>query len=176
MNDIGGWLWAVMDIVFVAALAAAMVWASLSRRRAGGARPSTDALKASNEPRRTGRYGRWQDWAILALAIWLCVSPAILVPSTPPGEAALSNTIIVAVLLAALALAAVYRLDAPQEWAVIVGALWVFLSPWLLGFSGLQGAAWNHWIVAVLILALAGWELLALRHMPPMRSDPERRH
>ncbi|HET9149614.1 MAG TPA: SPW repeat protein [Alphaproteobacteria bacterium] len=172
MNPIGGWLLAAIDVVFVGALALAMVWASMSRRYPSGrVAPSAKSLKPSEEPRRTGRYGRWQDWTILVLAVWLCVSPLVVGPSTSTNQGPLSNTIIVGVLLGALALAAVYRLEAPQEWAVIVAAIWVFVSPWLLGFTEDAAAAWNHWGVAALAAALAVWELRALRHMQAMRTD-----
>ena len=32
MNDPGGWLWLVIDVVFVAALAGAMIWGTLMWR------------------------------------------------------------------------------------------------------------------------------------------------
>lgn len=177
MDPIGGWMWAGIDVAFVGALALAMVWASMSRRRPSGrVAPSAESLKPSEEPRRTGRYGRWQDWTILVLAVWLCVSPLVVGPSATTNQGPLSNTIIVGVLLGALALAAVYRLEAAQEWAVIAAAVWVFVSPWLLGFTEDAAAAWNHWAVAVLSAALAVWELRALRRMQPMRADFERFH
>lgn len=43
----------------------------------------------------------------------------------------------------------------PQDWANLVLAVLLFLSPWILGFSAEQYAAWNAWISAVVVAALA---------------------
>lgn len=43
----------------------------------------------------------------------------------------------------------------PQDWANLVLAVFLFLSPWILGFSAEQYAAWNAWASAVVIAALA---------------------
>lgn len=175
-SDIGGWAWIAIDVAFVAVLAIAMAWVQMSRRRPdGSAAPSTESLKPSPGPRRTGRYGRWQDWVNLALGLWLCVSPWVLWRGDVPPPSLTANAVIFGVLLAMLALAALYRLEAPAEWAVIVAGAWIFLSPWLYGFSHLTVAAWDHWIVGALVAILAGWELLALRHMPALRTDPHPR-
>lgn len=175
-SSIGGWAWIIIDVAFVAVLAIAMTWVQMSRRKIDGTvAPSVTALKPSPGPRRTRRYGRWQDWANLALGLWLCVSPWVLWPGDVPPPSLTANAVIIGVLLAMLALAALYRLEAPAEWAVIVAAGWIFLSPWLYGFSHWTVAAWDHWIVGALVAILSGWELLTLRHMPALRTDPHPR-
>lgn len=171
-SDIGGWAWALIDVAFVAVLAIAMTWVQISRRRADErVAPSADALKPSPGRRRTGRYGRWQDWANLALGLWLCVSPWVLWRGDVPPASLTANAVIVGVLLAMLALAALYRLEAPAEWAVMIAGIWIILAPWLYGFSHWTIAAWDYWIVGALVALLSGWELLALRHMPSLRID-----
>jgi uncharacterized membrane protein len=173
-GDIGGWAWLVIDVAFVTVLAIAMAWVHIARRRSNGklVPASRETLKPDPDTRRTGRYGRWQDWANLALGLWLCVSPSVLWRGDVPPESLTANAVIVGVLLAMLALAALYRLEAPAEWAVIVAAAWIFLSPWLYGFSHLRVAAWDHWIVGALVAILSGWELLTLRNMPALPTDP----
>jgi hypothetical protein len=42
-------------------------------------------------------------------------------------------------------------------------AVWLFISPWVLGFA-LFGAAWDAWIVAILVWLVA---LAALTVSPP---------
>jgi hypothetical protein len=175
-SNIGGWVWIVIDIAFVAVLAVAMTWVQISQRRdSGTVKASGDSLKPASEPRRTGRYGRWQGWANLALGLWLCVSPWVLWRGDVPPQSLTANAVIVGVLLAMLALAALYRLEAPAEWALIVAAVWIFLSPWLYGFSHWTIAAWDYWIVGALVAILSGWELLAMRHVPVLRPDPHAR-
>ena len=169
---ISGWLWIVIDLAFVAVLAVAITWVKMSRRRLDGVvAVSAETLKPSRGP----RYGRWQDWFNLTLGIWLCVSPWVLWRGDVPPPSLTANALIIGVLLAMLALAALYRLDAPAEWAVIVAAAWIFVAPWLYGFDQWLVAAWDHWIVAALLVACAGWQLLALRHAPPLTTDPSPR-
>jgi hypothetical protein len=61
------------------------------------------------------------------------------------------------------------RSDRWRDWAMLVLAAWLFLSPWILGFAvgvpvageaaaaGFTTAAWNAWIVGVVIAVLALW-------------------
>jgi SPW repeat len=61
------------------------------------------------------------------------------------------------------------RSDRWRDWAMLVLAVWLFLSPWILGFAvgapvegeaataGFTIAAWNAWILGVVIAVLALW-------------------
>jgi hypothetical protein len=47
-----------------------------------------------------------------------------------------------------------------QDWAILVLAGWLFLSPWIFGFASATArdldpatAAWNAWVVAIVIAA-----------------------
>lgn len=42
-----------------------------------------------------------------------------------------------------------------QDWVNLALAVWLFISPWVLGFAGLPGAAWNAWIVGVGVAVFA---------------------
>jgi len=46
-----------------------------------------------------------------------------------------------------------------QDWANLVLGVWLILSPWLLGFSGIPSAMWNAVIVGVVV------GLMALMHL-----------
>jgi drug/metabolite transporter (DMT)-like permease len=35
------------------------------------------------------------------------------------------------------------------------GAVWMFISPWVLGFTAITAAAWSIWVVAVVVAAVA---------------------
>lgn len=39
------------------------------------------------------------------------------------------------------------------EWANVAAAVWLFISPWVLGMT--YAMAWNAWIVAVVVFAVA---------------------
>lgn len=43
----------------------------------------------------------------------------------------------------------------PQDWINLVLAVCLFISPWVLGFVGTTAAAWNAWLVAIILGALA---------------------
>ncbi len=42
------------------------------------------------------------------------------------------------------------------EWANLVLGAWLFLSPWILGFSGTSAAAWSAWVLGALVVILSG--------------------
>jgi hypothetical protein len=59
------------------------------------------------------------------------------------------------------------RADRWRDWGMLVLAVWLFLSPWILGVtsapadgSGWSVAAWHAWIVAIVIGAVAVWAAL----------------
>jgi hypothetical protein len=119
---------------------------------------------------------RWQDWVNLVLGIWLFISPWVLVFSTTalPGAPANSggnvlaiaswNAWIMGVLIALVAIGALTRPRLWNEWVNLVFGVWVFIAPWVLVFVASQNAAWDHWIVGVLVfvVALAGLSFTGL--------------
>lgn len=42
-----------------------------------------------------------------------------------------------------------------EEWVNVVLGVWLILSPWILGFSGMTNAMWNAVIVGLLVGVLA---------------------
>ena len=42
-----------------------------------------------------------------------------------------------------------------QDWVNLILGVWLFISPWALGFSGNATASWNAWIVGIAIVAFA---------------------
>ncbi len=130
----------------------------------------------------------WQDWANLILAIWLFFSPWILQfggnASTQPPVAgahainAVSNAAwnawILGVLVFIVALSGIGRMELWQERINAVLGAWIFIAPWVLGFSGgrFPGANWDHWIVGALIFLIALSGLFSPR--PETREVPRR--
>jgi hypothetical protein len=96
----------------------------------------------------------WQDWTDLVLGIWLFLSPWFV----GGGGSFTWNAWL---LGAASVVVTIWALAAPRHMAaeVIVGlfGIWLFLTPWLFGFSSLAGQAWNMWIVGILFVALPIW-------------------
>ncbi|WP_287371065.1 SPW repeat protein [Oceanithermus sp.] len=96
---------------------------------------------------------RWQDWVNLVLGLWLVVSPWILAFSQ--NAAALWNALIVGAIFVVLSLLALSDAKPWEEWSELVVALWLLVSPWVLGYSALSAAMWNAVIVAVIVGVLA---------------------
>ena len=48
-----------------------------------------------------------------------------------------------------------------QDWTNVILGAWLFVSPWLVGFAGTAAAAWNAWILGLVVMAFALWALAA---------------
>ena len=99
----------------------------------------------------------WQDVVNLIFGLWMIVAPWALKfeAETNPTW----NAVIVGVFIAAVALFALFRVMAWQEWANIALGVWLVISPWIVGFSGLMAAMWNAVILGAVIAVLALWAL-----------------
>jgi hypothetical protein len=123
---------------------------------------------------------RWQDWANLVLGAWLFLSPWILgfagagaeAPAGGGGPAIASTSSaawdawVIGVIIAIVAISALVSFQPWQEWVNVVLGAWLFVAPWVLGFSGVRAAAWDHWIVGILVFAFAAWALQDARSRP----------
>lgn len=99
----------------------------------------------------------WQDPTNLVAGLWMIVSPWVL--AYQPESRPMWNAVVLGALIAAVAFTALYRAFAWQEWVNAVLGLWLIVSPWVLGFAGLQAAMANAVIVGAVVAALAIWAL-----------------
>jgi len=141
----------------------------------------------------------WPNWANIVLGVWLFVSPWVLQfagsaattagaagEATAPSIAVTNaswNAWILGVVIFLVAVSAL-RATTWQGWVNLVLGAWVFIAPWVLGFAGLQTAAWDHWVVGVLVVlfsianvAMASQGRFATRGVEarPPRAQEERR-
>jgi len=92
---------------------------------------------------RTAKWTRPQDWGELVVGVLVALSPIVV------GSAAAATSALI-VLGALIALDAVVALARPgfvvgEGLEVVLGAL-LFLSPFVLGFVGMNPASWVAWI------------------------------
>ena len=80
----------------------------------------------------------WQDMVNAVLGLWVIISPWVL--GFDGSSMAMSNAVIVGVLLVATALGAAFVPRAWEEWTEAGIGLWLVVSPWILGFSGHRNA------------------------------------
>jgi hypothetical protein len=100
----------------------------------------------------------WQDPVNALVGVCLILSPWAL---GFQGETnALANAVIVGVLLIAAALGAIFVPRAWEEWTEASLGLWLAISPWVLGFAGLQNAMISAVASGVAVLLLALWVLM----------------
>jgi hypothetical protein len=114
----------------------------------------------------------------LLAGLWLIISPFVLgywdlgqVTKTIESQAT-NNDLIVGFTIAAIAairLANAYRVggyELPTMWLSWLSALlglWLIVSPFILGFTGLTTAFWNNIILGIIVAVLGVWNALVAR-------------
>ncbi|MFN4277297.1 MAG: SPW repeat protein [Ferrovibrio sp.] len=109
------------------------------------------------EPHHEPEARRWQDWANMAFGILLASSPWLLGYSGL--EAATMNAVIVGFLIFALSALALTLLDRWEAYISAMLGLWAGASPWLLGFTGYDGAMIAHLGVGICVVTVASVEI-----------------
>lgn len=104
------------------------------------------------------------DVANLLLGAFLVISPWIFGFSigTASTNAMICGLIIVVLSFAALALFATW-----EEWLNLIIGLWLIVSPWVLGFTGISAALNVHVVVGFLVALLAAIEIWYVYQHPP---------
>jgi hypothetical protein len=100
----------------------------------------------------------WPVWVNVVVGAWLVVSGGLLGFTDQP--AALWNSIIVGIVLAAFALWAYFGKQKWVHWVNVAAGVWLFLSPWILGFANAPKPLWNSLIFAVIAVADGLWGAL----------------
>ncbi len=52
-------------------------------------------------------------------------------------------------------------------WVGFIAGLWLIISPWLLGFSGISLAKWDSVFVGLILALVFGWEIFGEKEEPP---------
>ena len=112
----------------------------------------------------TRPWTRWQNWCNVVLGIILFISPWY--SATWSNSTSSWNAWI---LGAAIAIVALWSLATPEspipEGINIVLGIWVFISPWVLGFTQLRIETWSAWVIGVLVVLFAAWALTGMRSL-----------
>ena len=99
----------------------------------------------------------WQDPANLVIGLWMIAAPWALAYQAEAQP--MWNSVVLGVLIAAVALYATFQVFAWEEWTNVVLGAWLVVSPWILGYSGLYAAMLNAVVAGALVLVLAFWAL-----------------
>jgi SPW repeat len=101
---------------------------------------------------------QWHDAAIFLLGLWLAGSPWVLAYAEEPTPALIAS--VFGPVIAIAAAAALMDFQRWEEWVNAAFAAWLIVSPWILGFNGLESATLNYVVVGALVGALALWSAL----------------
>jgi hypothetical protein len=99
----------------------------------------------------------WQDGVNVILGLWMVISPWVLAYQAQTRP--MWNSIVLGVLIAGVAVYALFQVFAWEEWANVVFGGWLVVSPWFLGFSDLFVVMLNTVIVGAIVAAMALWAL-----------------
>ena len=101
------------------------------------------------------RNARWQNVANFVLGAWLFISPWVL-GFSDAGKVA-TNAWIFGIIIALLALSAIFAYQRWGEWLTAAIGVWVFISPWVLGAVSNARILWSSLVVGALLVILALW-------------------
>src|SRR5262245_34357852 len=106
---------------------------------------------------------QWQDSANFVLGLWLIISPWVLGYATSFYPA--SNAWIVGLIIPVSAASTLIAFHQWEEWINVALAVWLIISPWVLGFSTMATAVSNQVVVGIVVGVLAIWSL-RIEHEP----------
>lgn len=90
----------------------------------------------------------------LLLGIWLVVSPWAFDMGSSPVAA--WTAVVLGLAVAGVSVWSMARpVSRSPVWTNIAVAIALWLTPWLLGYSGTVNAAWNAWVVGVAVVTMA---------------------
>lgn len=98
---------------------------------------------------------QWQDWAQLALGVWLFFSPFFL-HYTDVNNAAM-NAYLIGIAIAVLSVAELYVHRRWEEWVNLLLGIWLIISPWLLGYNTMRGPTQNAVVLGLIMIVLPLW-------------------
>jgi hypothetical protein len=101
------------------------------------------------------RNARWQNVANFVLGAWLFISPWVL-GFSDAGKVA-TNAWIFGIIIALLALSAIFAYQRWEEWLTAAIGVWVFISLWVLGAVSNARILWSSLVVGALLVILALW-------------------
>lgn len=103
------------------------------------------------------KNAEWENWVNLILGVWLFFSPWILPHSalSVGSSAADWNFWIIGAIVAVSSALALQDIKPWEEWLNLVLGVWLFISPFVLGFARQANLLWNALIVGVIVVVLS---------------------
>lgn len=120
-------------------------------------------LNLNNRPSGFAASQAWPGWLGVIGGIWLIISPYVLGYSG--NSAATTNDIILGIIQIILTgyWALTFNLPGQAQvrlaavWLAVLAGVWLIISPWVLGYNGLDSALWNNLILGILFVIIEGY-------------------
>ncbi len=104
------------------------------------------------------RTARGPSWINMALGMWVLASPWLLGFTESGGATA--NAVVTGLAITMVAILAVTRSSPSASWGNLLLAIWLFASPWVVGYTELRSASRNAWFIAVMVALFASITLV----------------
>lgn len=101
----------------------------------------------------------WQDAVVFFVGLGLVTASFVLKVAPPEGvslNAANWNFILVGVAVVAVAGSALCAYQQWEEWVLLLLGLWLAISPWLLGYTGVSSYVTTALVAGLIVALLAG--------------------
>ena len=112
------------------------------------------------------KTARAPSWINMAIGVWVLLSPWLLgfnQSGRPTWTAVVTGLAITVVAAVAAA-----RSAPTAAWGNVLLAMWLFASPWVVGYTELRSASRNAWFIAVMVALFA---FITLITASPRRDD-----
>jgi hypothetical protein len=114
---------------------------------------------------------RWENWIIMLLGIWTFTIPLSFggFVKTDFSSPIVWNFLIIGALITVVAALALKNIKSWEEWTNFFSGVWLFFSPWLLGFSDNFMFFSNAIFIGIAVSVLSGLALpIAIRNEKQM--------
>jgi SPW repeat len=112
------------------------------------------------------KTARAPSWINMAIGIWVLLSPWLL-GFTESGGATWTAAV-TGLAITMVAAVAVARPAPTASWGNLLLAIWLFVSPWVVGYTEFRSASRNAWFIAVMVALFA---FITLVTASPERDD-----
>jgi hypothetical protein len=102
-------------------------------------------------------WTRLQDWVTLLAGVYTASSPLALSTIGMTGDGKVVAAMITLGTL--LVISSIVSLARPNvtatEWGTTLFGVLLFVAPWVVGYTGLTGAAWTSWLVGAIVIVVS---------------------
>ena len=116
------------------------------------------------------KTARAPSWINMTIGMWVLLSPWLLGFTESGG--ATWNAVLTGLAITMVAAVAVARSSRSASWGNLLLAIWLFVSPWVVGYTEFRSASRNAWFIAAMVALLAFMTLVTASPERDQRRSP----